>query len=151
AAEIAAILEPYVDYRNVSTGSYHRYHRIFATSDSPLGYQLDDSRVVTAAVRARTLVSGRIMDVGTAGRVVMTNAADLVGMVRPLIAGPMAASLAPERPVRPCIGTNEGCVGQFLERGEIRCSVHPEVIPQAESIARQGQTSVPASRIVVAG
>jgi len=152
AAEIAVRLEPQVDFVDLSTGGYHRYHRIFATNEAPLGYELEDAVTVTRELTAPTIVTGRLMTLDLADHVVAGGLADLVSMVRPLIAEPdlVPKTLDPGRSgaPRPCIGTNEGCVGAFLTTGVMSCSVNPEV-------GRESREPVPAPparrRIVVVG
>lgn len=149
-ADIAVSLEPYVDYISVSTGSYQRYHRIFATSDSPSAYQLKDSRTITHAVSVPTIVVGRIQTLDVAESILDSGDADMVALVRPFIADPAAMRIEQSRPARPCIGTNEGCVGHFLKHGRISCSVNPTVL----SGKTPKQTSISPSkrkRFLVAG
>lgn len=127
-AELAQQIESMVDFIDLSTGSYHRYHRIFATTEAPLGYEVVDASIVTRALSVPTIVTGRIMTLDLADHVVSSGAADLVSMVRPLIADPELVTKTLHRDSgmpRPCIGTNEGCVGAFLTTGRMSCSVNP--------------------------
>jgi 2,4-dienoyl-CoA reductase-like NADH-dependent reductase (Old Yellow Enzyme family) len=128
AARIAARLEELVDFVDVSTSSYFRFHRFFSTMDTPLAYEVADSELVTRAVTVPTIVTGRIMTLDDANRIVIDGAADMVSMVRPLIADPYLVTKAREgreAEIRPCIGTNQGCVGRFFTTGRLGCTVNP--------------------------
>jgi 2,4-dienoyl-CoA reductase-like NADH-dependent reductase (Old Yellow Enzyme family) len=127
---IAQAIEPLVDFVDLSTGGYHRFHRMFATMDTPLGYEIPDSEVVTRKLKVPTIVAGRIMTLDVASQIVASGAADLVSMVRPLIADPGLVNKARagrSESIRPCIGVNQGCLGALLDSGRMGCTVNPTV------------------------
>ena len=67
------------------------------------------------------------MTLDHAQHIVASGAAQMVSMVRALIADPNLvnkARNAEEHRIRPCIGTNMGCVGQLMTRGQISCVVN---------------------------
>lgn len=111
-AQVARLVEPYVDFIDVTLGGYHRFHRMVATSDgAPTGYEIPAAQVVTRAVRVPTIVAGRITTLDHAEHLLAEGVADLVGMVRATIADPDLVAKARqgrEELIRPCIGTNEG-------------------------------------------
>ena len=126
-AEIARAVEPLVDFVDVHLSTYWRFHKMLAPMGDPLGYELPTSEVVTAAVSVPTIVAGRIMTLDHAEHIVASGAADMVSMVRALIADPdlVAKALAgDEDRVRPCIGSNFGCVGQLMSTGRMGCVVN---------------------------
>ncbi|MDP1819111.1 MAG: FAD-dependent oxidoreductase [Acidimicrobiales bacterium] len=132
AAATAAMLEAQglVDFVNVSMGSYYAFSKFIGAMHEPLGYELPTSRVVTAAVRVPRIVTGRIMDLHDAERVIADGIADLVSMVRATIADPeiVAKSFAGEADrVRPCLSCNQGCVGGiFGPAASLGCVVNPD-------------------------
>ena len=119
-----------VDFVNVSMGSYYAFPKFIGAMHEPLGYELPTSELVTKAVRVPTIVTGRIMDLHDAERVVRSGIADLVSMVRATIADPeiVAKSFRGDaKRVRPCISCNQGCVGGLLGApGKVGCLVNPE-------------------------
>ena len=125
-ATIAAKVEPFVDFVDVSLGGYWRFHKMLGTMELPLGYELQSSSVVTAAVSVPTIVTGRIMTLDHAQHVIESGTADMVSMVRATIADAHLVNKAREgrsAEVRPCIGTSQGCVGSILS-GNFTCVVN---------------------------
>ncbi len=152
-ASIAASVESKIDYLNVSLGGYWRPEEITGPTDRPLGYQLEPSSVVTRAVEVPTMVTGRIMSLDVAEHVVESGVADMVSMVRGLIADPeivtkTAAGRVAE--IRPCIGMLE-CVSSTLS-GTFSCGVNPQaghehVLPDLAQV----RASQPRKVLVVGG
>jgi 2,4-dienoyl-CoA reductase-like NADH-dependent reductase (Old Yellow Enzyme family) len=126
-ADIARLIEPHVDFLDVSLSSYWRFHRMLSTMDESLGYEIPTSQIVTKAVDVPTVVTGRIMTLDHAARLVREGVADMVSMVRALIADPGLVNKARtgrETEVRPCIGSSVGCVGQLMTTGQLSCVVN---------------------------
>jgi 2,4-dienoyl-CoA reductase-like NADH-dependent reductase (Old Yellow Enzyme family)/thioredoxin reductase len=126
-ARIAQAVEPLVDYVSLHMGAYWRFHTLIAPSDAPLGAEMDANRVITRAVSKPTIVVGRIMTLDHASAIVASGEGDMVSMVRALIADPGLVNKArdgQEHRVRPCIGTNMGCVGQLMSSGVLGCVVN---------------------------
>jgi 2,4-dienoyl-CoA reductase-like NADH-dependent reductase (Old Yellow Enzyme family)/NADPH-dependent 2,4-dienoyl-CoA reductase/sulfur reductase-like enzyme len=127
AAAIARLVEPHVDFVDVSMSSYWRFHKFLSTLDDPLGYEIETSALVTRTVDVPTIVTGRIMTLDHAAHLVDTGVADMVSMVRALIADPeLVAKVRDGRAaeVRPCIGTSMGCVAQLMTTGRLQCVVN---------------------------
>lgn len=132
AAATAASLEAenLIDFVSVSMGSYYAFPKFIGAMHEPLGYELPTSRIVTSAVRVPRIVTGRIMDLHDAERVLADGIADMVSMVRATIADPdiVAKSFAgTEQGVRPCLSCNQACVGGvFGPSASVGCVVNPE-------------------------
>jgi 2,4-dienoyl-CoA reductase-like NADH-dependent reductase (Old Yellow Enzyme family) len=127
AAAIARLIEPHVDFVDVSLASYWRFHKMLSTLDDPLGYEIPTSEIVTRAVRVPTIVTGRIMTLDHARQLVESGVADLVSMVRAMIADPYLVAKARagrEAEIRPCIGTGVGCVAQVNMGARLECVVN---------------------------
>lgn len=152
-ARIAQALESRIDYLNVSYGSFHRGDAIVGPMDFPLGYQLEDSAVVTRAVSVPTIVTGRIMSMDLANQIVGSGTADMVSMVRGLMADPaIVAKSADDRvaEIRPCIGVVE-CIGSTLS-GSFACAVNPSAGHESERPDLDGVEPVAEpKRILIAG
>ncbi len=134
AARIREVFEHerLVDFVDVSMGGYHNFGKMIGAMHEPHGYELPTSEPVTRPAQVPTIVTGRIVTLAEAERVLASGAADLVSMVRALLADPelVAKSLAGrEADVRPCIGCNEACVGRRFAIGaavgQTGCTVNP--------------------------
>lgn len=127
SAAIARLVEPDIDFLDVSLASYWRFHRLLSTLDEGLGYEIPTSEVVTRAVGVPTIVTGRIMTLDHAEHLIKNGVADLVSIVRGMIADPELVAKARdgrESEVRPCIGTSVGCVARFMVAGRMQCVVN---------------------------
>ncbi|MFM7093735.1 MAG: FAD-dependent oxidoreductase [Actinomycetota bacterium] len=136
-AEIAQYVEKYVDYVSLHMGSYWRFHKLLSTMEDPLGHEMAPNEVITKVVSKPTMVVGRIMTLDHANHIVESGAGDMVSMVRALIADPELVNKAhrgEEDLVRPCIGSNMGCVAQLMATGKLSCVVN---------VAAANETSVP--------
>lgn len=126
-ADIVRLIEDQIDFLDVSYGSYYRFYKMLGTLEEPLGYEVPKSAVVTRATAKPTIVTGRIMTLDHASHIVASGDADMVSMVRALIADPdlvVKARSGRADEVRPCIGTSQGCVGMLLSTGKIQCVVN---------------------------
>ena len=93
-AEIARIVEPEVDYISLHMGSYWRFHKLLSPMDEPLGSEMPANEIITRVITKPTMVVGRIMTLDHAEHIVASGAADLVSMVRALIADPALVAKA---------------------------------------------------------
>jgi 2,4-dienoyl-CoA reductase-like NADH-dependent reductase (Old Yellow Enzyme family) len=126
-AAIAEAVDADVDYVSLHMGAYWRFHKLIAPADDPLGVEMSANEKITPNLESPTMVVGRIMTLDHAKHIVESGAADMVSMVRALIADPELVQKArnlDEHLIRPCIGTNMGCVGQLMTRGQISCVVN---------------------------
>ncbi|MEE3295558.1 MAG: FAD-dependent oxidoreductase [Pseudomonadota bacterium] len=126
-AEIAKIVDPLVDYISLHMGAYWRFHKLIAPSDDPLGVEMIPNKVVTPGITKPTIVTGRIMTLDHASSIVASGEASMVSMVRALIADPELVNKARsgnERKIRPCVGSNMGCVGRIMNGSTLSCVVN---------------------------
>jgi NADPH-dependent 2,4-dienoyl-CoA reductase/sulfur reductase-like enzyme len=96
--------------------------------------------------------AGRILDPLEADRFLQQGYVDIVGMTRALIADPFMPNKAREGvldDIRPCIGSNEGCIDRLYFGKPITCIVNPVISREAELAARTGTSQK--KRVVVAG
>jgi 2,4-dienoyl-CoA reductase-like NADH-dependent reductase (Old Yellow Enzyme family) len=124
--EIAKMIEPLVDYINVSLGSNYNYH--MSTMDHPLGLELPKSEIITKQLDVPTIVAGRIMTLEQADAIIESGQASMVSMVRALIADPDLIRKGRDgrhAEVRPCTSSSQGCMGGAL--GKFACVVNPSV------------------------
>ncbi len=154
AAQIAATADPLVDYVSLHMGSYWRFHKLIAPADDPLGTEMPANEQIAPDLDSPVMVTGRIMTMDHAAHIVKSGAADMVSMVRTLIADPelvKKAHAGEEARIRPCIGTNMGCVGQLMSRGVMSCSVNHTASKESRMpIEPDDRTDAP-KKILVAG
>jgi 2,4-dienoyl-CoA reductase-like NADH-dependent reductase (Old Yellow Enzyme family) len=125
--QIAQAIDPLVDYVSLHMGSYWRFHKLIALADDPLGVEMPANAVITPAITKPTIVVGRIATLDHAEYLVSSGQADMVSMVRALMADPELVNKArrgDEARVRPCIGTNQGCVGRSFQKLGLGCVVN---------------------------
>ncbi|MBI1179353.1 MAG: NAD(P)-binding protein [Alphaproteobacteria bacterium] len=154
-AAIAQAIDPLVDYVSLHMGAYWRFHKLIAPADDPLGVEMVPNRKITKMVQSPTIVVGRIMTMDHASSIVASGEADMVSMVRALIADPELVNKArrlEEHKIRPCIGTNMGCVGQLMTRGVISCVVNVAAAKEARvSFEPEGKAERPKKILIVGG
>jgi len=119
-----------IDYVNLSFGNYHMFPKITSGMDEPMGYELPTSVPVTRQCKVPSIVIGRFRTLEEADQIIRQGDADMVAIVRGLIADPdlVRKSLAgqPEL-VRPCIACNQGCAAGALVTGHMECTVNAAV------------------------
>ena len=126
-AKIAQSVDDLVDYVSLHMGAYWRFHKLIAPADDPLGVEMPANKVITPELKSPTIVVGRIMTMDHASHIVGSGEADMVSMVRALIADPELVNKArrgEEHKIRPCTGSNMGCVGQLMTAGRLSCVVN---------------------------
>ncbi|MDY6949826.1 MAG: FAD-dependent oxidoreductase, partial [Pseudomonadota bacterium] len=117
-----------LDYVNVSVGNYNSFAKMVGGMHEPVGYELPTSVPIATQVQSPTMVIGRFRTLEEADQVIRSGEADMVGLVRAMIADPdlVTKSLAGQaEQVRPCIACNQACVANsvFIWQG-IECAVN---------------------------
>ena len=154
AAAIAKLVEPDIDFLDVSLSSYWRFHRLLSTLDEGLGYEVPTSEVVTGAVDVPAIVTGRITTLDHAEHLLKSGVADLVSIVRGMIADPdlvVKAQSGREGEIRPCIGTSVGCVARFMVAGKMRCVVNTAAGQETKVPFEPADRVAEPKRVLVAG
>ncbi len=126
-AEIAKIVDPLVDYVSLHMGAYWRFHKLIAPADDPLGVEMIPNKKIIPFITKPRIVTGRIMTMDHASSIVANGEADMVSMVRALIADPELVNKAragEEHKIRPCVGSNMGCVGRIMTGAPLSCVVN---------------------------
>jgi 2,4-dienoyl-CoA reductase-like NADH-dependent reductase (Old Yellow Enzyme family)/NADPH-dependent 2,4-dienoyl-CoA reductase/sulfur reductase-like enzyme len=127
-ADVLSIVDPLVDWVNLTVGVRTTYVRDMATERPPL---LDDLARVRPLVNGPLIVSHAFREAAAIERA-LEGGADLVGMARALIADPdLPAKLTSGRAVevRPCVACNEDC--RTFEP-MLLCTVNPDLKPPGE-------------------
>ncbi len=153
-AEIAKIVEPHVDYISLHMGSYWRFHKLLSPMDDPLGHEMPANEPITKQLTKPTIVVGRIMTLDHAETIVKDGQADMVSMVRALIADPGLVNKAKQGQsdlIRPCIGSNFGCVGQIMSTGKLGCVVNIAAAQETEITFEPTGKPASAEKILIVG
>ena len=127
-AEVLSIVDPLVDWVNLTVGVRTTYVRDMATERPPL---LDDLARVRPLVKGPLIVSHAFREAAAIEQA-LEGGADLVGMARALIADPdLPAKLTSGRAaeVRPCVACNEDC---RAFDPMLLCTVNPDLKPPGE-------------------
>lgn len=153
-AAIAEAIDPLIDYLSLHMGSYWRFHKLIAPSDDPLGLEMPFNQVVTRHTTKPRIVVGRIMTLDHADALIRDNEAEMVSMVRALIADPELVNKAQrgeEQHIRPCIGSNQGCVGKLMTDGRISCVVNPSAAREQSLSFDPSPSTTPLKLLVIGG
>ncbi len=153
-AEIAKIVEPHVDYISLHMGSYWRFHKLLSPMDDPLGHEMPANEPITTQLTKPTIVVGRIMTLDQANTIVSEGQAYMVSMVRALIADPGLVNKAKQGNtdlIRPCIGSNFGCVGQIMSTGKLGCVVNVAAAKETEVTFEPSEKPKSIEKILIVG
>lgn len=123
--------EGLVDYVSVSSGTFQTMHKMIGGMHEAPGFELVTSAPITTKLGVPTIAIGRYRTLEEADQTIRAGDCDLVGMVRATVADPDLVRKTleghPEQ-VRPCIGCNQGCIGQVLAPPHrMGCAVNPAV------------------------
>jgi 2,4-dienoyl-CoA reductase (NADPH2) len=139
AGALAARLESdgTIDYVNISTGGSAAQGWIVLDATYDRGANLDAAAAVKQATSLPVLVAGRIARPSEAEDALAAGHADMIGVVRALIADPqwlMKGNAGDGRAIRPCTFCNE-CIAGIGAFRAIRCTVNPDMGHEAEVMA----------------
>jgi len=120
-----------VDYVSISSGTFQTMDKTIGGMHEPMGFEMPVTTPITSKLKVPTMIVGRYRTLEEADQAIRASDGDMVAMVRATIADPdlVEKTLAghPER-VRPCIGCNQGCIGQLqAPPNRMGCVVNPAV------------------------
>jgi 2,4-dienoyl-CoA reductase-like NADH-dependent reductase (Old Yellow Enzyme family)/thioredoxin reductase len=146
-AEVCRLLAPHMAYVSVSGGNYAGFGEgVELAYVSPWyvepGFNVEAAAAVRRAVDVPVIVTGRITDASHAESILAEGAADLVGMVRALIADPELPNKARDGRVveiRPCLGLSE-CHAVGPHRVPMTCAVNAAAAREAEMAITPAET-----------
>ncbi|MGH3757536.1 FAD-dependent oxidoreductase [Actinophytocola sp.] len=116
-----------VDYLSVSNGTHESYAGLVPNAAADFGEYARYAGAIKPHVPVPVLAVGRLHTPAAAERVLADGHADLVGMLRALIADPELpnkVAAGEEETIRPCIAVNY-CLRRVHLSAEIRCAVNP--------------------------
>ncbi|HZP27357.1 MAG TPA: FAD-dependent oxidoreductase, partial [Acidimicrobiia bacterium] len=145
--EVCRLLAPHVAYISVSGGNYAGFgDGMELAYVSPWyvepGFNVATAAAIRRAVDVPVVVTGRIADASLAESILAEGAADLVGMVRALIADPELpnkARLGRVDEVRPCLGLSE-CHAVGPHRVPVTCAVNAAAAREDELTVTPAET-----------
>lgn len=120
-----------VDFVSISSGAFQTMDKTIGGMHEPMGFEMPVTTPITSQVTVPTMIVGRYRTLEEADQAIRAGEGDMVAMVRATIAEPdlVRKTLAghPEQ-VRPCIGCNQGCIGQLqAPPHRMGCAVNPAV------------------------
>jgi 2,4-dienoyl-CoA reductase-like NADH-dependent reductase (Old Yellow Enzyme family) len=116
-----------LDYISVSNGTHESYEELIPAVYVPPGKPAEYAAVIKAVVDLPVIASGRVNHPSIGEELLTAGSADMVGMVRALIADPdlpKRAAAGDLRLLRPCIGLNV-CASRMHLSVPLRCAVNP--------------------------
>jgi 2,4-dienoyl-CoA reductase-like NADH-dependent reductase (Old Yellow Enzyme family) len=118
-----------IDYLMTTWGDYYRMFTMGAGPELPAGYELPSAGQLTEAATVPSIVNGRFRTLAEAEQVLADGVADMVSLVRALIADPDVVRKTREgraAEIRPCIACNQGCIGGIASFPlRLGCTVNP--------------------------
>ena len=137
--ETSRLLAPHVEYISVSGGSYSGFgDGVELAYVSPWyrepGFNVPAATAVKAAVDVPVIVTGRVADASLAENILAEGGADMIGMVRALIADPelpKKARAGRVDEIRMCVGMSE-CHAIGPHRVPVTCAVNAAAAREAE-------------------
>jgi 2,4-dienoyl-CoA reductase-like NADH-dependent reductase (Old Yellow Enzyme family) len=121
--------ESLIDFLTTSIG-FAQADESVRGMEYPAGYQLASASKLTSVVQVPSIITGRFRTLAEAAEVLESGAADMVSMVRALIADPHIVTKTREgreAEIRPCIACNQGCLGAVAIAGSMGCTVNPVI------------------------
>ncbi|MFC1951294.1 FAD-dependent oxidoreductase [Chloroflexota bacterium] len=122
-----------LDYISLCTGVPEAIH--YPSMYFPLASFVYMAAAVKEIVDLPVFTAGRINDPVLAENILEQDQADMIGMVRALVADPDLPRKTRDGrldEIRHCIGCNEGCVGIPFLSGAIGCTINPEAGKERE-------------------
>jgi mycofactocin system FadH/OYE family oxidoreductase 2 len=130
AKKIAARLEAtgQLDFMDLSLGTFHNLYLVEGSMHVPLAYTVPLSAGIRSVVNLPVYCTNRINDPHLAEKILEDGQADMINMVRALIADPELPNKAREGrddDIRHCIACNQGCIGRMGMGYTIGCIQNP--------------------------
>lgn len=124
-----------IDALSVDAGSYETMYWLLPPTTQPLGLYLWFIEKIKEAVHIPVIIVGKLGYPALAERVLREGKADFIAIGRSLLADPDWANKVKEGrfdDIRPCIGDEQGCVGNIVYGEPITCTVNPTVGKEVE-------------------
>jgi thioredoxin reductase len=124
---VSAMIAEGLDFVDSAFGDYYQMDLMIGGMQFPTGYEVASAVKFMKDVAVPRIVTGRFRTLDEAEQVLSEGVADLVGMVRALIADPeliVKTRSGRAEEVRPCIACNQGCIGSILRGAHMACTVN---------------------------
>lgn len=148
--------EGLIDFVNGAQATYFSISNILPAMDQPMGSLLPSAAKIVAGASnlPRLITPGRIRTLEEAEQILRDGIADMVSIVRGMIAEPDLVRKTREgrtEEVRPCISCNQGCVAGTASGGPMSCTVNPAIGMEATLSERLIEPVARAQKVVVVG
>jgi 2,4-dienoyl-CoA reductase-like NADH-dependent reductase (Old Yellow Enzyme family) len=154
AASESLIADGLIDFLNISLGSYYQLDKLIGMTQEPHGYMVPAAEKATRDAAVPTMVTGRFLTLAEAESVIASGAADMVSMVRALIADPdLIPKTLTERndSIRACISCNQACTGGLRTRGHTQCTINVGAGKETRYGDPQIRRAIEPKRVLVIG
>jgi 2,4-dienoyl-CoA reductase-like NADH-dependent reductase (Old Yellow Enzyme family) len=144
--------ERLIDFVDVSVGDYFRMDSMVGAMQHPSGYELATTAEIASVATVPRILTGRFRTLEEAEQLLRSGQAELVSMVRALVADPdlvRKSRAGAAGQVRPCIGCNQGCIGGLFRVGRMSCLVNAEA--GFEAVLGDVPPAAVARRVLVIG
>jgi mycofactocin system FadH/OYE family oxidoreductase 2 len=130
--EIAQRLEAtgQLNFMDLSLGTFYNLFLVEGSMHTPLAYTVPLAAAIRSVINLPVFCTNRINDPHLAEKILEHGQADMIGMVRALIADPELPNKAKEGRVddiRYCIACNQGCIGRMGLGFRLGCVQNPAV------------------------
>jgi 2-enoate reductase len=137
AIEIAEKLEKAgLDALYISNGCYDAMAWQYPPMYQKEGLWLDDVAPVTKSVTIPVISAGRILQPKTANDAIKEGKITAAALARQMLADAEWANKAKEgreEDIRPCVGCNNGCLGNIFQGRPMRCAVNADLFREGRS------------------
>jgi 2-enoate reductase len=137
AIEVAQKLEDSgLDVLYISNGCYDAMAWQYPPMYQKEGLWLDDVAPVTKNIHIPVISSGRILQPKTANDAIREGKITAAALGRQMLADPEWANKAKrgvDEEIRPCIGCNNGCLGNIFQGRPLRCAVNADLFHEGSA------------------
>jgi mycofactocin system FadH/OYE family oxidoreductase 2 len=157
AKEVAVRLEAsgQLDFFDLSVGTFYNLFLVEGSMHTPLGYTVPLAAGMRSVLNLPVFCTNRVNDPHLAEKILEEGQADMIGMVRALIADPELPNKSMEgreSDIRNCIACNQGCIARMGLGYHLGCMHNPAVGKEAElGIGTLKPADKPKKVVVVGG
>lgn len=127
--EVARILEAAgYDCLDVDSGSYEAWYWAHPPVYHEDGFNVNYGKMVKDVVNIPVIIAGKMQNPEVAIRAIEEQAADIIGLGRPLLADAEFVKKVQQdkiESIRPCLGCHEGCMHRLVTSRTMSCAVNP--------------------------
>jgi thioredoxin reductase len=144
-----------LDFMDLSVGTFYNLYLVEGSMHTPLAYTAPLAAGIRSVISLPVFCTNRINDPHLAEKILADGQADMIGMVRALIADPELPNKAMQGridDIRNCIACNQGCIARMGLGHKLGCMHNPAVGREAKlGMGTIVPTDTPKKVVVVGG